>query len=111
MERRKPCPAENLAQGKNNLLRESDEQDRQKLSAISGIQLGRKLIIAGFTISTAGIVTYCLFGFTSGNGLDISTLGLIGLAIIAVGTAFWFAGAFKYFHSAVEANLPDELFF
>jgi hypothetical protein len=61
MERRKPCPAENLAQGKNNLLRESDEQDRQKLSAISGIQLGRKLIIAGFTISTAGIVTYCLF--------------------------------------------------
>lgn len=85
--------------------------DRQKVLSVVEIQAGKKLIIAGFVTAVAGIIAYCLAGFTADFGQQISAMGKTGLAMIAAGTACWFFGAVKYFHGAVQANLPEELFF
>lgn len=84
--------------------------DRQKVLSVAEIQVGKNLIIAGFVIAVAGIVAYCLAGFTD-FGQELSAVGKAGLAMIAAGTACWFFGAVRYFHGAVQANLPEELFF
>lgn len=86
-------------------------RDRQKLSAVAEIKHGKMLIIVGFIVSVSGILAYCLAGFTADFGQELSAAGKVGLALIAAGTVAWFIGAVKYFHGAVEADLPDELFF
>lgn len=85
-------------------------EDTKKVSSVAEIHTGRKLIVAGFIIAIAGIIAYCLAGFTD-FGQELSTPGKVGLAMIAAGTACWLIGAIKYFHGAVEADLPEELFF
>lgn len=106
-----PYPDDKLSRQNINQSAMPGERDRQKLCAISGIQLGRKFVIAGFMTSIIGIVIYCLFGCTSGNGLGLSLAGQIGLVLIAMGAVCWLVGAIKYFQGAVAADLPDELFF
>ncbi len=82
-------------------------QDRTRVSSVAEIQTGRKLIIAGFVIAITGIAAYCLAGFTDCGPMP----GKVGLAMIATGTTCWLIGAIKYFHGAVQADLPEELFF
>lgn len=94
----------------NGFLTETAE-DKQKVSAVSEIKRGKALIVAGFVVSIMGIVAYCVAGFTAPSGQELSSIGKVGLALVATGTACWFMGAFKYFHGAIAADLPEELFF
>lgn len=87
------------------------KQDKQKVSSVSNIKLGKLLIVIGFLVSIVGIVAYCMAGFTTDFGAEISIAGKTGLALVAAGTVCWFIGALKFFQGAVEANLPEELFF
>ena len=85
--------------------------DRQKVSSVSRMQTGKRLVIGGFLIAIAGIVVYCVAGFSADFGQELSTAGRAGLAMVAAGTISWFVGAIKYFHGAIDSDLPEDQFF
>ena len=75
------------------------------------IQFGKGLVIAGFIIAVGGIIVYCTDSFSMGvQQQELSDLGKVGLLLIGAGVLSWFVGAIKYFHGAIEACRPEDLF-
>lgn len=75
-------------------------------------KLGRRMIVAGFVITIAGIFLYCLASFAGGVDADMgdilfenaepftrATLGVLGL-----GTLVWLVGSFKYLKGSMDAE-------
>ncbi len=73
---------------------------------------GKQLVIAGFIISVAGIVAYCVVCFTAGINQELGSallespgwlLGLT-LGILGLGTLLWLVGSFVHLSAAMDGD-------
>ncbi|OHB81005.1 MAG: hypothetical protein A2W31_15355 [Planctomycetes bacterium RBG_16_64_10] len=73
---------------------------------------GRRLVIAGFVVTIAGIIGYCLACFgaslnaTPGPIEDAAWFVTPALGIIGLGTLLWLVGSFMFLSGAMDSD-PD----
>ncbi|MBI2896803.1 MAG: hypothetical protein HYY06_24815 [Deltaproteobacteria bacterium] len=73
---------------------------------------GHRLILAGFAITIAGIVLYCIACFAGGMDTDMGDVLFESsepftratLAVLGLGTLVWLVGSFKYLRGSIEAE-------
>ncbi|HMU37884.1 MAG TPA: hypothetical protein PKE31_02635 [Pseudomonadota bacterium] len=73
---------------------------------------GRKMVIAGFVITIAGVVAYCAATFAGGMNVDMGDLlfrnadpfALSTLGILGIGTLSWLVGSLTYLRGAMDAD-------
>lgn len=82
-------------------------------SAAESLQrTGKRMVIAGFVVTIAGVVAYCAVNFAGGVNADMGDLLLRNsvpfatatLAVLGLGTLLWLIGSFTYLRGAMEAD-------
>lgn len=73
---------------------------------------GRKMILAGFVVSIAGVILYCAACFAGGMDAELGDLLLTHsvpfahatLGVLGLGTLVWLIGSFTYLKGAMDAD-------
>jgi hypothetical protein len=77
---------------------------------------GKKLVIAGFVVTIAGVIGYCAACFTAGFNADMGDLLLHNtvpfaratLAVLGLGTLVWAIGSLTYLRGVMDADESSE---
>jgi hypothetical protein len=85
---------------------------RPALGAEAMQRAGKRMILAGFIITIAGIVLYCAVCFAGGVDADMGDILLTNavpfaratLAVLGVGVLVWLVGSFTYLNGAMDAD-------
>ncbi|MCC7542935.1 MAG: hypothetical protein IT379_42360 [Deltaproteobacteria bacterium] len=75
---------------------------------------GKMLVVAGWVLTVAGAVIYCLACFGAGADQDLGQILAYGsvpfargaLGVVGLGTLLWLVGSFTYLRAAMDAFEP-----
>lgn len=98
-------------------LQEGEAKEASPAERAESLQrTGKKLVIAGFVVTIAGVLGYCIACFTAGFNADMGDLLLHNtvpfaratLAVLGLGTLVWAVGSFTYLRGVMDADEGSE---
>lgn len=99
------------------VLQEEEAKEASPAERAESLQrTGKKLVIAGFVVTIAGVIGYCVACFAAGFNADMGNIlynntvpfARATLAVLGLGTLVWAAGSLTYLRGVMDADESSE---